>query len=132
MRPVIIGCLLLAGFARTEGAEEVRHLDVVVRDGRSRIVSNLETPDFSITENGRGAAVRTVKMADPKQTHLLSLLFDNLSGEPARLARDAAFELVNAASKSIEMSAEASFRGSRVTVMALIPGRGRRCNAYAR
>ena len=100
MRSVIIGCLLLGGFARTEGADEVRHLDVVVRDGRSRIVSNLETPDFSITENGRAATVRGVKMADPKQTHLLSLLFDNLSGEPARLARDAAFELVNAAAKS--------------------------------
>jgi hypothetical protein len=37
-----------------------------------------EMPDFLVTENGQAAAVRSVKMADPKQRHLVSLLVGNL------------------------------------------------------
>jgi VWFA-related protein len=91
-----IGAFLLLGV----GLSAQVHLDVVVRDSHSRIVRNLEAADFSVRENGAEAAIRTVQPADPKQKHLVSLLFDHLGGEPARLAREAAMELLNAAAKS--------------------------------
>src|SRR5947207_10802672 len=93
----IVGGLLVVCGAL---AAQVRHLDVVVRDGHSRIVRDLEPADFAVQENGAVAAIRSVRAADPKQRHIVSLLFDRLSGEPARLAREAAFELLNASGKA--------------------------------
>jgi VWFA-related protein len=75
------------------------HLNVVVRDGRAHILHNLEPSDFSVVENGAGGTIRSVQPADPKQKHLVALLFDPLSGEPGRLAREGAIELLNASAK---------------------------------
>src|SRR5436190_19828524 len=97
MRFAIAGWLLV--FCGISTAQ-VMHLNVVVRDGRSRIVRNLEPADFTVRENGADAIVRGVQPADPKQKYFVSLLFDPLSGEPAHLAREAAFELLNASAKS--------------------------------
>jgi VWFA-related protein len=97
MRITITACLLvLSGILPAQ----IMHLDVVVRDGHSRILHNLEPADFAVRENDSDATIRGIKAADPKQKHFVSLLFDRLSGEPARLAREAAFELLNASAKS--------------------------------
>src|SRR6476659_11074943 len=97
MRFALVGCLFALSGALPA---QVVHLDVVVRDGRARILRNLEPADFAVRENGADGTIRSVQAADPKQRRLVSLLFDHLSGEPARMARDAAFELLNAAGKA--------------------------------
>jgi VWFA-related protein len=96
MRFAIISYMLFASGA----ASAQVHLDVVVRDAHSRIARNLEPADFGVQENGADGSIRAVTPADPKQKHLVSLLFDHLSGEPARLAREAALEMVSAGAKA--------------------------------
>ncbi len=48
MRSAISGWLLWA----VALPAQVTHVDVVVRDGHSRIVRDLETVDFAVRENG--------------------------------------------------------------------------------
>src|SRR4051794_17979262 len=72
------------------------HLNVVVRDNRGRLVRDLEPADFTVTEEGAAAAVRAARLVDAtKEPVHLTLLFDRMRGEPARLAKEAALEVLS-------------------------------------
>src|SRR3954453_15438771 len=73
-------------------------LNVTVRDSRGHVIRGLEAPDFAVTEDGAPATVRGVRFVESgKDPVHITVLFDHMAGEPARLSRDAALELLNAA-----------------------------------
>src|SRR4051812_45758457 len=80
-------------------------LNVTVRDSRGRVVRGLEAPDFAVTEDGAPARLRAVRFVEGgKDPVHVTLLFDHLAGEPARLSRDAALDLLGAAGANVEFS----------------------------
>jgi len=81
-------------------------LNVVVRDARGRIVRNLASSDFSITEDGTAAAVNSAKFMDARKGGpvRLTLIFDRMHGESARLSRMSAQALVSLADANARFS----------------------------
>jgi VWFA-related protein len=83
----------------SEGKTEAR-VDVVARDRRGRIVRNLSAADFTIADGSAKLAVVDAKLvgtADPAAPRLVSLVFQQMSGESAEISREAALALVAAA-----------------------------------
>jgi VWFA-related protein len=81
------------------------HLDVVVRDGRGRNIRDLEPADFSVVEDGASARVSSVRFGDgTREPVRVTLVFDRMRGEAARISRDAALALVSAASAQVSFS----------------------------
>jgi VWFA-related protein len=88
-------------------------LDAVVRDRKGRLITDLTTNDLRIFENGREQEVRSVRLVDSgekrrpsgppgatgpdsvlQKFHLISLVFDNLSIDSRRYARQATEDLL--------------------------------------
>jgi VWFA-related protein len=92
-------------------AEEVV-LDVVVRDKKGKLVRELEPADFEVLDNGTKMPIRSVRLVEGKeavsktgntpldplrQIRLVTLVFERLSPEGRRFARQAAQDLLRAA-----------------------------------
>ena len=97
------------------GTEEVV-LDVVVRDKKGKLLNDLKESDFSISDNGEprtiksfrliqgteavsggvgGSAASVPKQLDPlRQLRLITLVFQGIDANSAKLARDAATQLL--------------------------------------
>ena len=73
-------------------AEAVK-LDLVVRDRHGRPVRDLRSEDLQITDNGAPAKITGIAQA-PGGTLYIALVFDDLDSVSARLARDAALEML--------------------------------------
>src|ERR1017187_7930589 len=88
------------------GAPPATRLKAVVRDAKGRIVRNLEAPDFSVAEDGTAAPVLSAKFIDAKSGGpvRLTLIFDRMRGEPARLSREAAAVLLSLAGEDVRFS----------------------------
>lgn len=81
------------------------HMDVVVRDGRGRNIRDLEPADFSVAEDDVSARVSSVRFGDGTREPVhVTLVFDRMRGEAARISRDAALSLVAAASAQVSFS----------------------------
>lgn len=93
------------------GAEEVV-LDVVVRDKKGKLLRELEPSDFEVYDNGVKQTIRSVRLVEGKeavtktgnttldplrQIRLVTLVFERLSPEGRRFARQAAQDLLRAA-----------------------------------
>jgi hypothetical protein len=92
---------ILPALAQTAGPV----LNVTVRDNRGRIVRGLEAPDFFVSEDGTDANVRSAHFVEGgKEAVHLTLLFDRMRGEPARLSRAAAMDLLGAAGSNLEFA----------------------------
>src|SRR5215471_12331549 len=80
-------------------------LNVTVRDNRGRVMRGLEAPDFAVTVDGAPASVRNARFVETGKDPIhLTLLFDHMSGEPARLSRGAALDLLSAAGPNVDFS----------------------------
>src|SRR5690348_5834760 len=92
------------------GAEEVI-LDVVVRDKKGKLVRELGPADFEVFDNGVQMPIRSVRLVEGKeaigktgttpldplrQIRLVTLVFERLSPEGRRFARQAAQDLLRA------------------------------------
>src|SRR5579864_5475097 len=91
------------------GAEETV-LDVVVRDKKGRLVTDLKESDFSVTDNGEPKTIKSFRLVqgteaisssggraqlDPlRQLRLITLVFQGGDQNAKKLARDAANELI--------------------------------------
>lgn len=91
------------------GGEEVV-LDVVVRDKKGHLITDLKSSDFSVADNGRQHPVKSFRLVqgaesigangarsqlDPlRQVRLVTLIFQGLDQTGNRLARDAAMSLI--------------------------------------
>jgi VWFA-related protein len=91
------------------GAEETV-MDVVVRDKKGRLVTDLKESDFTITDNGESRAIKSFRLVqgteaisssggraqlDPlRQLRLITLVFQGGDQNAKKLARDAAMELI--------------------------------------
>ena len=91
------------------GAEETV-LDVVVRDKKGRLVTDLKESDFSVTDNGEPKAIKSFRLVqgteaisssggraqlDPlRQLRLITLVFQGGDQNAKKLARDAAMDLI--------------------------------------
>jgi len=91
------------------GAEETV-MDVVVRDKKGRLVTDLKQSDFTITDNGEPKAIKSFRLVqgteaisasggraqlDPlRQLRLITLVFQGGDQNAKKLARDAANELI--------------------------------------
>ena len=91
------------------GAEETV-MDVVVRDKKGRLVTDLKESDFTITDNGESKAIKSFRLVegteaisssggraqlDPlRQLRLITLVFQGGDQNAKKLARDAAMELI--------------------------------------
>src|SRR3954470_11521199 len=119
----VAGCLMLASLASAApqlpppqqpsiqvGAEEVV-LDVVVRDKKGKLVRELGPSDFEVSDNGAKQTIRSVRLVEGKeaiaktgttpldplrQIRLVTLVFERLSPEGRRFARQAAQDLLRA------------------------------------
>src|SRR5437763_641776 len=117
------GCLILASFASAApqlpppqqppirvGAEEVV-LDVVVRDKKGKLVRELGPGDFEVSDNGAKQTIRSVRLVEGKeaiaktgttpldplrQIRLVTLVFERLSPDGRRFAKQAAQDLLRA------------------------------------
>ena len=74
-------------------SEEVR-VDVVVRDRHGRLLRDLRADDLQIVDDGGAVKVTHVQPVDVKGPLFVSLVFDSLDAVSARLARDAALEML--------------------------------------
>jgi len=94
---VLAGSLLAqAPPARTGGeaaSPDVVKLDLVVRDRHGRPIRDLRPEDLQITDNGALAKVTQLSPA-PGGSLYIALVFDDLDSVSARLARDAALEML--------------------------------------
>src|SRR5436190_15920023 len=100
---VVLICSAFLSQAAAQPAEP--SLNVTVRDSRGRVIRGLEAPDFAITEDGAPASVRSLRFVESgKDPVHVTLLFDRMAGEPARLSRDAALELLSAAGAHVEFT----------------------------
>jgi VWFA-related protein len=98
---------------RIQGGTEEVVLDVVVRDKKGKLLTNLEKNDFTVSDNGEqrpiksfrliegteaigsGGAGASAKPLDPlRQLRLITLVFQGVDNNSAKLARDAAMELL--------------------------------------
>ena len=88
------------------GGPPATRLKAVVRDAKGRIVRNLEAPDFSVAEDGTAAILLSAKFIDAKNGGpvRLTLIFDRMRGEPARLSREAAAALLSLAGPDVRFS----------------------------
>lgn len=91
------------------GSEEVM-LDVVVRDKKGRIVRDLKSEDITVTDNGERRSIKSFRLVeggesvsssgaraqlDPmRQIRLITLIFQGLSPDGRRLAKDASMSLI--------------------------------------
>ena len=91
------------------GAEETV-MDVVVRDKKGRLVTDLKPSDFTISDNGESKAIKSFRLVegteaisssggraqlDPlRQLRLITLVFQGGDQNAKKLARDAAMELI--------------------------------------
>lgn len=91
------------------GAEETV-MDVVVRDKKGRLVTDLKESDFTITDNGESRPIKSFRLVegteainssggraqlDPlRQLRLITLVFQGGDQNAKKLARDAAMELI--------------------------------------
>ena len=78
--------------AATAPADVVK-LDLVVRDRHGRPVRDLRPEDLQITDNGAAAKIAGLSPA-PGGSLYIALVFDDLDSVSARLARDAALEML--------------------------------------
>jgi VWFA-related protein len=86
-----------AAAADGSAGREVR-LHAIVRDSKGRIVRNLEAADFAVTENGAAVSVSDARFIRAGDGPIwLTLVFDRMRGEPARLARESAYALLSEA-----------------------------------
>src|SRR5215471_13780656 len=100
---VVLGLSALASQAAAQSADTF--LNVTVRDSRGHVIRGLEAPDFAVTEDGVATTVRGVRFMDSgKDPVHVALLFDRMAGEPARLSRDAALDLLSTAGANIDFS----------------------------
>ncbi len=88
------------------GAPPAQRLKAVVRDARNRIVRNLEARDFLVSEDGAAAPVLSAKLIDAGNGGpvRLTLIFDRMRGEPARLSREAAETTLSLAATDVRFS----------------------------
>jgi VWFA-related protein len=117
MKKLLAALLITAGFvlAQTDqptfkaGSEET-DLDVVVRDKKGRLVTDLTEKDFTILDNGEPRPIKSFRIVqgteainssggrtqlDPlRQLRLITLVFQGGDVEAKRLGKDAAMELV--------------------------------------
>lgn len=93
-----------------KAAAEETVLDVVVRDKKGRLVTDLKQSDFSVTDNGEAKTIRSFRVVegteaisssggraqlDPlRQLRLITLVFQGGDQNAKRLARDAAMDLI--------------------------------------
>ncbi len=120
-RLIVLAVLVQAGAAQstapvviTTQSQEVL-LDLVFRDKKGRLVRDVKPEEIQITDDGTpvkmisfrlntsqsggGSQVKTPAAPDLlREFRLVTLVFDRLSLEPGRLARDAALELIHQAS----------------------------------
>ena len=74
-------------------AEEVT-LDVVVRDKHGHPIRDLRAEDLQINDDGEAVKVTRLQSGATKGSLFVSLVFDDLDAVSARLARDAALEML--------------------------------------
>ncbi len=94
---------------RYTAVSEAVVLDVVVRDRRGRLITDLQPEDFCVYENGRRQAIRSIRLVDSAggvsgppaavgtagpSFHPISLVFDALSLDSRRYARRAVADLL--------------------------------------
>jgi VWFA-related protein len=107
----VIAAVCLPGGARAQSAGPPREvaLDLVVRDKHGHPVRDLRLEEITVTDGGEPASIRSVRLAGTspegagrqnRAPHVVVLMFDALSGEPARFARDSAMELVKGAAEA--------------------------------
>ncbi len=93
-----------------KAAAEETVLDVVVRDKKGRLVTDLKQSDFSVTDNGEPKTIKSFRIVegteaisssggraqlDPlRQLRLITLVFQGGDQNAKRLARDAAMDLI--------------------------------------
>ena len=80
-------------------------LNVTVRDSRGHIVRGLEAPDFSVSQDGAAAQVSGAHFIEAGKDPIhVTLLFDRMRGEPSRISRAAAMDLLAAGGANVEFS----------------------------
>jgi VWFA-related protein len=121
--------LLLSAAAQNPGPDRPVQLSGVVRDRHGRFVRDLETADFTITQDGADVAIRSLRLIDTTAAPFVTLIFDRLRGEPARLAEQAAEKLLTSSAANTVFSVWLiddklvllqSFSTDRSTVKAMI------------
>jgi VWFA-related protein len=91
---------IAAAAAQSIEAKPDARVDVVVRDRRGRVVRNLNAADFAVQDGAGKLDVVAVKLVEGGETaapHLVSLVFQQMSGESAEISRDAALAVVSGA-----------------------------------
>ena len=82
-------------------------MDVVARDRRGHIVRNLDAADFAIADGSAKLPVTGAKLvagSGGQQPRLISLVFQQMQGEPAEISRDAALALVAAGRGNVKFA----------------------------
>jgi VWFA-related protein len=84
-------------------------LDLVVRDKHSHPIRDLRPEELQITDDGESVKVTRLQAGTASGPFFVSLVFDNLDAVSARLARDAALEMLKQ-----NLGAETSFAVWRI------------------
>lgn len=100
------------GDTRIQGGTEEVVLDMVVRDKKGKLLTNLEKKDFTVFDNGEQRPIKSFRLIqgteaigggptgapaklDPlRQLRLITLVFQGVDNNSAKLARDAAMQLL--------------------------------------
>jgi VWFA-related protein len=86
--------------------DEVR-LDIIARDSKGRVVRDLQAEDLRVFDEGVPVRLTSLRLNDAnqsKETRLVTLLFAALPSDGARLAREAATEMVRAAGDDVDFA----------------------------
>lgn len=89
--------LLLPSGAAQNPPNPAVQLSGVVRDRHGRFVRDLETADFTVTQDGADVAIRNLRLVQtnsPASAPFVTLIFDRMRGDPGRLAEEAAEKLL--------------------------------------
>ena len=89
--------LLLAAAPPKPDPDRAAQLNGVVRDRHGRFVRDLETADFTVTQDGKDVPIRSLRVIQtdaPASAPLVTLIFDRMRGEPRRLAEQVAQRLL--------------------------------------
>ena len=122
-----MAAVCVPGAARAESGAAPREvaLDLVVRDKHGRPVRDLRPEEITVTDGGAPASVRSIRLAgtssegarrENRPRQVITLMFDSLSGEAARVARDGALELVKGSAEADAVVSVLSV-GSRLGVL---------------
>ncbi|MCX6620303.1 MAG: hypothetical protein NTY38_04360, partial [Acidobacteria bacterium] len=107
MKQIVVLALLSAVLPGIQAADPLVRTDLIVRDSRGRMVRNLEPGDFTVTEDGAKSTVRNLHFEDgSKAGHpdLITLLFEDLSGEMGRFSREGALSVLSAKTANTQIS----------------------------